>query len=86
MTVRELLLGPKRFTDLRAGLPHASPNVLSSACASSSSTASSASASCPPPAASQVYELTDWGRELEPVLTRSAAGARAPRSPGPTRR
>ena len=29
MIVRELLLGPKRFTDLRAGLPHASPNVLS---------------------------------------------------------
>ena len=29
MTVRELLLGPKRFTDLRAGLPHASPNILS---------------------------------------------------------
>src|SRR5918998_1405687 len=29
LVVRELLLGPKRFTDLRAGLPHVSPNVLS---------------------------------------------------------
>ena len=28
LVVRELLLGPKRFTDLRDGLPHASPNVL----------------------------------------------------------
>ena len=28
LVVRELLLGPKRFTDLRAGLPKASPNVL----------------------------------------------------------
>ena len=28
LVVRELLLGPKRFTDLRAGLPGASPNVL----------------------------------------------------------
>ena len=28
LVVRELLLGPKRFTDLRSGLPHASPNVL----------------------------------------------------------
>ncbi|HYY44678.1 MAG TPA: helix-turn-helix domain-containing protein, partial [Actinomycetota bacterium] len=28
LVVRELLLGPKRFTDLRAGLPNASPNVL----------------------------------------------------------
>ena len=29
LVVRELLLGPKRFTDLRAGLPHVSPDVLS---------------------------------------------------------
>ena len=29
LIVRDLVLGPKRFTDLRAGLPHASPNVLS---------------------------------------------------------
>ena len=29
LVVRELLLGPKRFTDLRDGLPNASPNVLS---------------------------------------------------------
>ena len=29
LIVRELLLGPKRFTDLRAGLPNASPNVVS---------------------------------------------------------
>ena len=29
LVVRELVLGPKRFTDLRAGIPGASPNVLS---------------------------------------------------------
>ena len=29
LIVRELLLGPKRFTDLRTGLPHVSPDVLS---------------------------------------------------------
>ena len=29
LVVRELLLGPKRFTDLRAGLPHIGPDVLS---------------------------------------------------------
>jgi DNA-binding HxlR family transcriptional regulator len=29
LVVRELVLGPKRFTDLRGGLPTASPNVLS---------------------------------------------------------
>src|SRR6476659_9626693 len=36
----------------------------------------------PPPAASQVYELTDWGRELEPVLVALGRwGARAPLDP-----
>ena len=33
LVVRELLLGPKRFTDLRSGLPHLSPDVLANACA-----------------------------------------------------
>ena len=28
LVVRELLLGPKRFTDLRAGLPHVGPDIL----------------------------------------------------------
>ena len=28
LVVRELLLGPKRFTDLRRGLPNASSNIL----------------------------------------------------------
>ena len=41
LVVRELLLGPKRYTDLRRGLPNASPNVLSERLANSSVPASS---------------------------------------------
>ena len=82
LVVRELLLGPKRFTDLRTGLPHASPNILSERLRELEGRASSDGASCRRPRRSAVYELTDWGRELEPVVTRLGAwGARSPVPP-----
>ncbi len=82
MIVRELLLGPKRFTDLRAGLPHASPNVLSERLRGLEQTGVVRRRTLPPPAASRVYELTEWGLELEPVLAALGRwGARAPLSP-----
>ena len=83
LVVRELMLGPKRFTDLRRGLSRTrAPTCSPSACASSSRRAWCASARLPPPAASQVYELTDWGAELEPVLVALGRwGARAPLDP-----
>ena len=68
MTVRELLLGPKRFTDLRAGLPHASPNILSMRLRDLEEHGIIRKRKLPPPAASQVYELTERGQALEPVL------------------
>ena len=68
LVVRELLLGPKRFTDLRHGLPNASPNVLSERLRELEASGVIAKRRLPPPAASSVYELTDWGRELEPVV------------------
>ena len=68
LVVRELLLGPKRFTDLRTGLPHASPNVLSQRLRELEDAGVLRRRRLPPPAASAVYELTEWGRELEPVL------------------
>src|SRR3954453_20585710 len=68
MTVRELLLGPKRFTDLRGGLPHASPNILSQRLRELESAGILRKRRLPPPAASQVYELTPRGHELAPVL------------------
>ncbi len=82
LVVRELLLGPKRFTDLRGGLPHASPNILSERLRELEQAGVVHRRKLPPPAASQVYELTAWGRELEPVVTQLGAwGARSPIAP-----
>jgi DNA-binding HxlR family transcriptional regulator len=68
LVVRELLLGPKRFTDLRAGLPSASPNVLSQRLRELEQTGVVRRRALPPPAPSTVYELTPWGAELGPVV------------------
>lgn len=82
LVVRELLLGPKRFTDLRGGLPHASPNILAERLRELEQAGVVHRRKLPPPAASQVYELTAWGRELEPVVTQLGAwGARSPVPP-----
>src|ERR1700709_33391 len=82
LVVRELLLGPKRFTDLRAGLPHASSNILSERLRDLEQGAVIQRRKLPPPAASWVYELTEWGRELEPIVTKLGAwGARSPFPP-----
>src|SRR5829696_7874918 len=82
LVVRELLLGPKRFTDLRAGLPQASPNVLAQRLRGLEEAGIVRRRRLPPPAASKIYELTDWGEELEPVIIRLGRwGARSPSKP-----
>jgi len=82
LVVRELLLGPKRFTDLRAGLPHASPNILAERLRGLEEAAVLRKRKLPPPYGSSVYELTEWGRELEPIVTKLGAwGARSPFPP-----
>ena len=82
LVVRELLLGPKRFTDLRAGLPGASPNVISQRLRDLEASGIVRRRKLPPPAASRVYELTEWGEELEPVIVRLGRwGARSPSKP-----
>jgi DNA-binding HxlR family transcriptional regulator len=63
--MRELMLGPKRFTDLRAGLPGISANVLTQRLEDLEAASILIRRRLPPPAASQIYELTDWGRESE---------------------
>src|SRR3954451_9972268 len=68
LVVRELLLGPKRFTDLRAGIPDISPNVLGERLRELKAAGILARRKLAPPAAAQVYELTEWGRELEPAV------------------
>jgi len=83
LVVRELLLGPKRFTDLRAGLPHVAADVLSQRLRELERTGVVRRRKLDPPAASRVYELTDWGYELEPVvLALGRWGSRAPFPPG----
>ena len=82
LVVRELLLGPKRFTDLKAGLPGASPNVLAQRLRELEGVGILRRRKLPPPAASRVYELTPWGEELEPVIVRLGRwGARSPSKP-----
>ena len=82
LVVRELLLGPKRFTDLRAGLPAVSPNVLAQRLRELERAGVLRRRKLPPPAASKVYELTEWGMELEPVIVRLGRwGARSPSKP-----
>jgi DNA-binding HxlR family transcriptional regulator len=68
LVVRELLLGPKRFTDLRAGIPDISPNVLGQRLRELEESGIVRRRKLAPPAAVQVYEVTDWGRELEPAI------------------
>ena len=68
LVVRELLLGPKRFSDLRRGLPRISPNVLSQRLDDLQAAEVLGRRTLPPPAASTVYELTERGLELEAVL------------------
>jgi DNA-binding HxlR family transcriptional regulator len=79
LIVRELLLGPKRFNDLLAGLPGASPNVISQRLRELAGSGVVRQRDLGPPARVRVYELTDWGRELEPVVVHLGRwGTRAP--------
>jgi DNA-binding HxlR family transcriptional regulator len=84
LVVRELLLGPQRFSDVRRALPGASSNLVTDRLRELEGHGVLARRKLPPPAASTVYELTEWGRELEPiVLALGAWGASVP-LPRPT--
>jgi DNA-binding HxlR family transcriptional regulator len=83
LVVRELLLGPKRFTDLRAGLPHVGPDVLAQRLRDLEQSSLVRRGTLPPPAGSRIYELTERGRELEPVvIALGRFGSVAPFPPG----
>ena len=79
LVMRELMLGPKRFSDLRASLPGISANVLTQRLEGLEAAGVLVRRRLPPPAATQVYELTDWGYESEPIF--QALGRWAARSP-----
>ena len=83
LVVRELLLGPKRFTDLRAGLPHVGPDILAQRLRELEQSGIVRRGTLPPPAGSRIYELTERGRELEPIVVALGRfGSVAPFPPG----
>jgi DNA-binding HxlR family transcriptional regulator len=78
LVVRELLQGPKRYTDLAEGLPGIGTNILASRLRDLEKAGVVTKRTLPPPAASRVYELTDYGLELKPVMRELALwGARS---------
>ena len=68
MIVRELMLGPRRFSDLRASLPGLSAKVLTERLTSLEAVGALRREELPPPAAAKVYALTQWGYSAEPAI------------------
>src|SRR5215210_1228824 len=79
LVIRELLLGPKRFSDIRADLPGISANTLTQRLEGLEKAGLVVREKLPPPASGQVYGLTEWGQQLLPVM--GALGRWAVRSP-----
>lgn len=79
LVMRELMFGPKRFSDLRADLPGLSANVLTQRLEGLEAAGIVARRKLPPPTPVQLYELTQWGAESEPIF--QALGRWAARSP-----
>src|ERR687886_344332 len=70
LIVRDLLVGPRRFPDLRQGLPRIPTNVLSDRLKELEQAGVVRRRVLPRPAASVVYELTDYGGQLDEVVMR----------------
>lgn len=84
LIVRDLVLGPKRFTDLRLGLPRIPTNVLSARLKELENAGVVRRRTLPRPSAAVAYELTEYGAELEDVVLRLGRwGARTLGEPGP---
>jgi DNA-binding HxlR family transcriptional regulator len=79
LIVRELMLGGRRFSDLRASLPGISAKVLTERLAGLEQAGVLTKRKLPPPAATQIYELTKWGYLAEPAI--QELGRWAARSP-----
>lgn len=78
LIVRELLKGPKRYTDLLEGMPRVGTNILAARLRELEGGGIVQKRKLPPPAASTVYELTEYGRELEePLYALARWGARS---------
>jgi len=79
LVLREMMLGARRFSDLRAALPGLSANVLTQRLAELEERGLVLRKRLPPPASVQVYEATEWGLEAEAIV--QALGRWAARSP-----
>ncbi len=79
LVMRELMLGARRFSDIKAALPGISANVLTQRLEGLEAAGIVLKRRLPPPASVQVYELTPWGYESEPIF--QALGRWAARSP-----
>ncbi|MGW7430672.1 winged helix-turn-helix transcriptional regulator [Streptomyces sp. NPDC054861] len=85
LIVRELLAGPRRYTDLHADLPGVSTDMLAGRLKEMEGAGLVTRRRLPPPVAAHVYELTDRGSALLPVLRALAEwGAPALDEPRPT--
>lgn len=79
LVLRELAYGPRRFSELKADLPGISANVLTQRLGELEARGLARKMKLPPPASVQVYEATDWGLEVVPVI--ASLGRWAARSP-----
>jgi DNA-binding HxlR family transcriptional regulator len=68
LVVRELLTGPKRYTDLAGSLPRIGTNVLAARLKELEAGGILTKRRLPPPTPAQVYELTPYGESLRPVM------------------
>ena len=79
LVLRELAYGPRRFSELKADLQGISANVLTQRLTELEARGLVRKARLPPPASVQVYEATDWGLEVVPLI--ASLGRWAARSP-----
>lgn len=79
IVMRELMFGPRRFSELKADLPGISANVLTQRLNGLEERGLVRKTKLPPPASVQVYEATEWGLEAAPVIR--SLGRWAVRSP-----
>ncbi|GAA3105799.1 helix-turn-helix domain-containing protein [Nonomuraea salmonea] len=84
LIIRNLLIGPQRFTDLHKGLPAIPTNILSTRLKQLEEAGLATRRALPHPERAVVYELTDYGRDLEPALVALGRwGARTLTEPRP---
>jgi DNA-binding HxlR family transcriptional regulator len=79
LVLRELMLGARRFSELKADLPGISANVLTQRLTELERRGLVRKTKLPPPASVQVYEATDWGMGARPLM--GQLGKWAARSP-----